>query len=103
MLTECPHCQWSTTVENEYKGVESDCPSCREAFTIKEVNPSYTASRLLPIAGKDNRKIKRVNTEVILMQTKTNTYTEYFEKKSLHPLLIFSLITSLILTGIFIF
>ena len=58
MITECPHCDWRGPVEEEYKGIKSECPSCEKDFVIKDCGPDTPegkADNYLPVAGRDSR------------------------------------------------
>jgi hypothetical protein len=58
MITECPHCDWRGPVEEEYKGIESECPSCEKDFMIKDCGSSIAKEKednYLPVAGRDSR------------------------------------------------
>ena len=58
MITECPNCDWRGPVEEEYKGVKSECPSCDKEFMIKDCGPEPPedeSNAYLPVAGRDSR------------------------------------------------
>ena len=51
-ITKCPHCQNDLQVEDEWDGMDVDCPICSKTFTVrkpsaKRVNGnSHNKSRL---------------------------------------------------------
>lgn len=66
MITECPHCEWTGSVEDEYKGIESECPSCEKSFVIKSLGKKVEEFGL-PKAGHD-REVSTEGTEPILIK-----------------------------------
>lgn len=39
--TKCPHCNTELVAEEDWIGMEVECPSCQQSFTVaKEFHPS---------------------------------------------------------------
>ena len=41
--TKCPHCQSALNVQDEWIGMEVECPLCKQNFTIPENQPAGRA------------------------------------------------------------
>ena len=35
-ITKCPHCQNDLQVEDEWDGMDVDCPICSKTFTVRK-------------------------------------------------------------------
>ena len=60
MLTECPHCQWSGDVSEEYFGTEAECPQCDNAFIVEEKKAALKKRKNVKVGAARSRSASGV-------------------------------------------